>query len=146
MSDSLRPHGLYSPWNSPGQNTGVGRLSLLQGIFPTQELNQGLLHCRRIIYQLNYEGNPSSTPGLGRPPRKGKAYPLQYSGLKNSTDRGAWWATVCGVTKSQKRLSAPRHPQHEFSSPPFFFFCLFSFDNFSVCFFKNIGYIPCVVQ
>ena len=35
MSDSLWPHGLYSPWNSPGQNTGVGSLSLLQGIFPT---------------------------------------------------------------------------------------------------------------
>ena len=35
MSDFLRPHGLYSPWNSPGQNTGVDRLSLLQGIFPT---------------------------------------------------------------------------------------------------------------
>jgi len=34
MSDSLGPHGLYSPWNSPGQNTGVGGLSLLQGIFP----------------------------------------------------------------------------------------------------------------
>ena len=36
MSDSLQPHGVYSLWNSPGQNTGVGRLSLLQGIFPTQ--------------------------------------------------------------------------------------------------------------
>ena len=36
VSDSLRPHGLYSPWNSPGQNTGVGSLSLLQGLFPTQ--------------------------------------------------------------------------------------------------------------
>ena len=35
LSDSLRPHGLYSPWNSPGQNTGVGSCSLLQGIFPT---------------------------------------------------------------------------------------------------------------
>ena len=35
VSDSLQPHGLYSPWNSPGQNTGVGSLSLLQGIFPT---------------------------------------------------------------------------------------------------------------
>ena len=34
MYDSLRPHGLYSPWNSPGQNAGVGSLSLLQGIFP----------------------------------------------------------------------------------------------------------------
>ena len=42
MSDSLRPHGLYSPQNSPGQNTGVGSHSLLQGIFPTQGLNSGL--------------------------------------------------------------------------------------------------------
>ena len=51
ISDSLRPHGLYSPWNSPGQNIGVGSLSLLQGIFPTQGLNPGLLHCRWILYR-----------------------------------------------------------------------------------------------
>ena len=42
VSDFLQPHGLYSPWNSPGQNTGVGSLSLLQGIFPTQGSNPGL--------------------------------------------------------------------------------------------------------
>ena len=41
------------------KNTGVGSLSLLQGIFPTQELIQGLLHCRQILYQLSYEGSPS---------------------------------------------------------------------------------------
>ena len=98
MSDSLRPHGLYHPGNSPGQNTGVGSFSLLQGtlpksgikprspalqadslpaepqvkpkntgvggvsvlqqIFPTQEWNWGLLHCRWILYQLSYEGSP----------------------------------------------------------------------------------------
>ena len=40
MSNSLQPHELYSPWNSPGQNSGVGSLSLLQGIFPTQGSNQ----------------------------------------------------------------------------------------------------------
>ena len=44
MSHSLRPYGLYSPRNSPGQNTGVGSLSLLQGIFLTQGSNPGLLH------------------------------------------------------------------------------------------------------
>ena len=49
VSDSLRPHGLYSPWNSLGQNTGVGSISLLQGIFPTQGSNPGLLHCRRFF-------------------------------------------------------------------------------------------------
>ena len=45
MSDSLQPHGLYSPWNSPGQNTGVGSLSLL----PTQGLNPGLPVCKWIL-------------------------------------------------------------------------------------------------
>ena len=99
MSTSLQNHGLYSPWNSPGQNTGmvaipfskgfsqprdqtqishiiggslpaepqgkpknngVGSLSLLQEIFPTQESNRGLLHGRRILYQLSYQGSPDS--------------------------------------------------------------------------------------
>ena len=46
------PHGLYSPWNSVGQNTGMGSLSLLQGIFPIQGSNPGLLHCRQILSQL----------------------------------------------------------------------------------------------
>ena len=55
---SLWPHGLYSLWNSPGQNTGVGSLSLLQGIFPTHGLKPGLPHCWRIFYQLSYEESP----------------------------------------------------------------------------------------
>ena len=50
VSDSLQPHGLYNPWNSPGQNTGVGSLSLLQGIFPTQGWNPSLPHCRWIFF------------------------------------------------------------------------------------------------
>ena len=98
VSNSLQTHGLHSPWNSPGRNTGVGSpfpspgelpnpgikpsspalqvdflpaepqgkpkntgvgsLSLLQRIFLTQELNQGLLHCRQILYQLSYQGSP----------------------------------------------------------------------------------------
>ena len=61
MSDSLRPPGLYSPWNSPGQNTGVGSLSLLQELFPNQGLNPGLPHCRWILYQLTHEGSPKLT-------------------------------------------------------------------------------------
>ena len=39
-------------------NTVVGSMSLLQQIFPTQESNQGLLHCRQILYQLSYQGSP----------------------------------------------------------------------------------------
>ena len=49
VSDSLRPHGLYSPWNYLGQNTGVGSLFLFQEIFPTQGSNPGLPHCRKIL-------------------------------------------------------------------------------------------------
>ena len=58
VSDSLRPCGLYSLWNSPGQNTGVDSLSILQGIFLTQASNPGLLHCRQTLYQLSHKGSP----------------------------------------------------------------------------------------
>ena len=59
VSDSLQPSGLYSPCNSPGQNTGVGSLSLFQGIFPTQGSNPGLPHCRQILYHLSHKGSPN---------------------------------------------------------------------------------------
>ena len=193
MSNTLWPHGLYSPWNSPGQNTGVGNLFLLQGICPTQGSNPGLLHCRRILFHLSHKGNPfnkhltnlemtaepwhfctvpqlgsvvscracrksenstkiralklwllreknsvrreerqediytrlgkcfpggsdgkepacnagdlGSVPGLGRSPGEGNGNSLQYSCLENPMDRGTWWVTVHGVTKSQTWLS-----------------------------------------
>ena len=56
--NSLGSHELYSPWNSPGQITGVGCHALLQGIFPTEGLNWGLPYCRRILYQLSHHGSP----------------------------------------------------------------------------------------
>ena len=58
LSDSLQPHGIYSPWNSPGQNAGVGSLSLLHRIFPTQGLKPGFPHCRRFLYQLSHKRSP----------------------------------------------------------------------------------------
>ena len=70
MSDSLQPHGLYSPWNSLGQNTGVGSLSLLQRIFPTQGSNPGLLHYRWILYQLSHKGQETQLPLLRSPEQK----------------------------------------------------------------------------
>ena len=63
MSYSYEPMDLQAnslpaePQGKP-KNTGVGRLSLLQRIFPTQESNQGVLHCRCILYQLSYQGSP----------------------------------------------------------------------------------------
>ena len=61
VSDCLWPHRLYSPWNSPGQNTGVGSHSLLQRIFPTLGSNPGLPHCW-ILYQLSHKGSPRIFP------------------------------------------------------------------------------------
>ena len=59
LSNSLWPHGLNTPLDSPGQNTGVGSLSLLQGIFPILGSNSGLPHCRQILYQLSHKGSPN---------------------------------------------------------------------------------------
>ena len=63
LSNSLRPHGLqptrlFHPWDFPGKTTGVGCHFLLQGIFPTQGLNPGLLHCRQVLYHLSHQGSP----------------------------------------------------------------------------------------
>ena len=54
------------PAEPPGKpkNTGVGSLSLLQRIFLTQESNQGLLHCRQILYQLSYQGSSQNRRGI----------------------------------------------------------------------------------
>ena len=68
---TLRPRGLDRPWASPGQDTGAGRHALLQGIFPNQGSNPGLLHCRRIVSQLNHQGSPSSGLRLPQSPAPG---------------------------------------------------------------------------
>ena len=81
MSASLGPHGLKSPCNSPGQNTGMGSLSLLQGIFTTQGLNPGLLHCRRILYQLSHKGSPRILEWVADPFSSGSSRPRNRIGL-----------------------------------------------------------------
>ena len=59
-SPALQAHSLPFELPEKSKNIGVGSLSLLQGIFSTQESNRSLLHCRRILYQLSYQGSPSS--------------------------------------------------------------------------------------
>ena len=81
VSDSLWPHGLYSPWNSSGQNTAVGSLSLLQGIFPTQGSNPGLLHCRQILYQLSHKGSPRILERVAYPFSGGSFPPRNWTGI-----------------------------------------------------------------
>ena len=67
VSDSFQPYGLEPArllcpwWNSPGKNTGVGSLSLLQRIFLSQESDGSLLHCRQTLYWLSYQGSTKSS-------------------------------------------------------------------------------------
>ena len=129
VSNSLRPMD-YSPpgstvrGDSPGKSTGVGCCTLLQAIFPTQGSNPCLLHCRQILYHLSHQESPWILEWVAFPFSRGSSQsrnktgvsctaggffisynPLQYSCLENPVDRGAWWATVHGVTKSQTWLS-----------------------------------------
>lgn len=94
--------------------TGMGCHFLLQGIFLIQGLDPHLLyllHCRSFpCSSVGKEsacsaGNLGSIPGLRRSPGEGNGDPLQYPCLENLMDRGAWWAAVQGVTKSQAQLS-----------------------------------------
>ena len=87
MSDSWQPHGLYSPWNSPDQNTGVGSLSLLQGIFPTQGSNPGLPHYRWILSQLNHQGSPRILEWVAFPFSRGSSQPRDLTQVSRVAGR-----------------------------------------------------------
>ena len=74
-------------------HVGVGRASQVAPVAKDPPANSGSVR------------DLGSIPGLGRSPGEGHGHPLQYSCLDNPKDRGAWWATVHGVTKSQAQLS-----------------------------------------
>ena len=80
-SDSLWPHGLYRSWNSSGQNIGVGSLSLLQVIVPTQGSNPSLPHCRRILYQLSHKGSPRILEWVAYPFSSGSSQHRNQTGV-----------------------------------------------------------------
>ena len=78
VSDSLQPHGLYSSWNSPGQNTGVSSLSLLQGNLGSsqpRDWTPGLPYCGQILYQLSHTGNPRTLEWIAYPFSRGSSRP-----------------------------------------------------------------------
>ena len=108
MSDSLWPCGLYSPWNSPGWNTGVGSLSLLQGIFPTQGSSPGLLHCRWILYPLSHQGSPRILEWVAFPFSSRSSRPRNLTGV-SCTAGGFFtsWATREAPLSLEPLLSDP---------------------------------------
>ena len=129
---TLWPHGLYSPWNSPGWNTTEGSLSLLQGIFPTQgsiipplpsSTDSKSLFFKSVSPLLPWTTFPggsaskepacqwrrrkrqSFNPRVGKIPWQRQWLPTPVLCLGNPMDRGTWWAAVHGVAKSWKGLS-----------------------------------------
>ena len=81
------PMDYNSPWNSPGQNTGVSSLSILQGIFPTQGLNPGLPHCRQILYQLSHNRSPRILEWVACPFSSGSSRPRNLTGISCTAGR-----------------------------------------------------------
>ena len=81
VSDSLWPDGLCSPWNSPGQNTGVSNCSLFQGLFSTQGSNPGLPHCRQTLYQLSHQRTPRILEWEACPFSRGSSRPRNQTGV-----------------------------------------------------------------
>ena len=87
LSNSVRSHGLYSPWDSSGKNTGVGSLSLLQGIFPNQGSNPSLLHCRWILYKQSHQGSPRIWEWVAYPFSRGSFQPRDRTRVSHIADR-----------------------------------------------------------
>ena len=139
VSDSLWPYGLHRPWNSPGQNTGVGSLSLLQGIFPTQ-INPGLPHSKRILYYQEAEVPLLWLPDMksqlnGKNPDAGKDWRQEENGKTEDEMVGCHhWLNghefeqalgdgggqgslvcyiVCGVSKSQIQQQSRNERKHK---------------------------------
>ena len=120
VSNCLQPHELYSPWNSPGQNTGVGSCSLLQRILSSQELSPGLCHSSTLAWKIPWTEEPGGLQSMGPLESdttewlhfhfslscigEGNGKPLQCSCLENCRDGGAQWAAVYGVAQSRTRL------------------------------------------
>ena len=114
VSNSLWPHELYSAWNSLGQNTGVGSLSLLQEIFPTQRWNPGLPLCRQILYQLSHKGSWRILEWGAYPFSSGSSSPRNQTRV--SCIAGGFfthWAILIirGLTKSPDFQHLGSHPQ-----------------------------------
>ena len=118
LFESLHPHGLYSPWNSPGQNTGVRSLSLLQGIFPTQGSIPGLPHCRQILYQLSHRGSPRILEKVADPFSSGSSQPRNQTRV--SCTAGGFF-TNWAIVWEERWFQVSIHPSPDTDFIFFFF-------------------------
>ena len=116
MSNSLRHHGLYGPWDSLDQNSGVGSLSLLQGICPTRGTNPGLPHCRRFLYQLSHKGSPRILEWVAYPFSNGYSQPRNQTRVFSTACR---FFTNWAIREALRMwISTPLKSHREILHPP----------------------------
>ena len=110
VSDSLWPHWLYSPCNSPGQNTGMSSRSFLQGIVPTQRSNLGLLHYGLILSQLGHKGSPRILEWVAYHLSRGSSQPNNWTRASCNAGRffTSWVTRASLVAQTVKSLPAMR--------------------------------------
>ena len=104
---TLRPHGLYSPWNSPGQNTGMGSFYVLQGIFPMQGSNPGIPHCRWILYQLSHKESPRILKWVDYPFSSRSSQPRNWTRVSCTAGRffTNWAMVYCYTFNISEKLN-----------------------------------------
>ena len=108
---TLQLHRLYSPWNSAGQNTGVGSLPLLQGSFPTKELEPGLPHCRLSLYQVSHKGSPRILERVAYPFSSRSFPPTNRTRVSCIAGRFFTnWAIKGQTSQHQQQTSCPHSP------------------------------------
>ena len=113
-SVSLRPYGLYSTWNSPGQNTRVGSLSLLQRTIPPQGSNPGLPHCGQILYLLSHKGSPRMLEWVACPFSTESSQPRNQTRIACNAGRFfPNWATNSSLNKQTKKLELKQQERKE---------------------------------
>ena len=102
---SLVWHGLSSPWNSPGLNTGVGSLSLIQGIFPTQGSNPGFSPCSWILYKLRHQGGTRILEWIVYPFSSRSSQPRNRTGVSCIAGRFfTSWATKEALKEKTNKI------------------------------------------
>ena len=112
ISNSLWPHGLYSSWNSPGQNTGEGSLYLLQWIFPTQGSNPSLPRCGQILYQLSHKGSPRILEWVAFPFSRGSSWSRNPTGVSCVADR---FFTNWAIREALIQREVSQKEKHQYS-------------------------------
>ena len=133
VSDSLWPHGLYSWWTSPGQNTAVARLSVCQRIFSTQGWNLALPHCRHILYQLSHKGRPRILEWVTYP------FSCGFSQPRNPTDVSC---IAGGFFTNWSIREALRNPRTYSNSGPLIRWCHPKISSSAAPFFSCSYYFP----